>query len=149
MDQPEEPRSSLRLSFIVKQLLLRGFKDKVTLSSKDGEDWASLIGDIKAGATETLCHIEERDGLVIIWNPADWLIDIQRYEMQKANSEKRIETYNRAGEIKIELMKLICIKMGNVGIEKTLADNIINNKIIAMVQQLGGSTDLCERIKAL
>lgn len=145
----EDPTITLRLSFVVKQLLLRGFKDKVTLSSKDGEDWASLIGDIKAGHTETLCHIEERDGLTIIWNPADWLIDIQRYEMKKAESEKRVETYNRGQEIKEELMKLICIKMGNVGIEKTLADNIINNKIIAMVQQLGGSTDLCERIKAL
>ena len=148
MNSQQEPMVTVRLSFLVKSLLL-GFRSHVTLNEKNSADYKKLIQDIKAGATESLCHIQDYNGDTIIWNPADWTVDIQRYEMKKAESEKRVETFNRGQEIKEELMKLICIKMGNVGIEKTLADNIINNKIIAMVQQLGGSTDLCERIKAL
>jgi len=144
----EEQLVSVRLSFLVRTLLL-GFRDKVVLSEKDGDDYRKLIGDIKAKATESLCHIQERDGLVIVWTPQDWAIDIQRNELSKANSEKRIDTYNKAQDIKDELMKIICIKMGNIGIEKALAENIINKKIIAMVLQLGGSEDLCRRIQEL
>jgi hypothetical protein len=147
-EQVKEELVSVRLSFLVRTLLL-GFRDKVTLSEKDGDDFKKLIGDIKAKATESLCHIQERDGLVVVWNPQDWAIDIQRHELSKASSEKRVDTYNKAQDIKDELMKIICIRMGKIGIEKALAENIINKKITAMVLQLGGSEDLCRRIQEL
>jgi hypothetical protein len=148
MEEQVEQLVSVRLSFLVRTLLI-GFRDKVTLSEKDGDDYKKLIHDIKAQATESLCHIQERDGLTILWTPQDWAIDIQRHEISKANSEKRVDTYNKAQDIKDELMKIICIKMGNIGIEKALAENIINKKITAMVLQLGGSEDLCRRIQEL
>lgn len=148
MDNQSEPVITVRLSFLVKFLLLRGYKDRVTLGP-DNEDYKKLISDIKAVAPESLCHIQDHDGLTTIWNPADWAVDIQRHEIQKANADERVYKYNRSQEIKEELKKLIVLKMGNIGIENALADNIINKKIVVMVQQLGGSAELCEKISQL
>lgn len=119
------------ISLTLDQYLARlwGYKDKSVLSRRTD---ASEIQQLEAHINEAIFHLEYQPGdIVVVWRAADWAIDIKRYQLQKAESEKRIREHDAKKECIAYLESLIVQKLGDlVGAQMApgLAREIVEKK---------------------
>ena len=120
------------------------YKDKAIIDS------VGIVADtLFKFPNEAIFHLEQNGKLLIVWRAKDWALSQEKFSKEKERSEKRVASWNLRNEIKDELKKLIIKKMGNLGLEDSLSENIIKTKNTAMVLALNGSQELCQKMQTL